>query len=172
MDMPSTLKCFQGQTEILLWQQPSFSRAKESIHSWGLRIWGNPSPPALITAPPDLLHCTKDFLLLRPPHILTKTLWWNYILIFSIKETHSERLCSWPKVTELGLELEHQEWRVYSLTHYIILNIFNMTAGDLLRRASSADKNKRFIMCMEAYVMPSLKSHFPSLSHPVTTGGT
>lgn len=71
-----------------------------------------------------------------------------------------------------GLELEHQEWGVHPLTHYIMLNIFYMTAGDLLRVAFSTDKNKRFIMCMKAYAIPSLKLHFPFLSHPVTTGGT
>lgn len=173
--MPSTFKYFQGQTEMLLWQLPSFSRAKEFIRSWGLRIWGNPSLSTLKLL--HLFHCTMDFPSLNLIASSQRNLMMKLYPHFSIKETHSERLCNWLKVTELVHD-RFRTWtwvpRMGSSSSYPLYYIeyFYMTVGDLLRGASSTDKSKCFIMCMKAYVIPSLKLHFPFLSHLVTTGET
>lgn len=70
---------------------------------------------------------------------------------FVVKETHSQRdyiidsrSQGW-YVVDLGFELRHQEWRNLSSFPLHVLNIFFC---DLLRGASSTNKNKHSILSM------------------------
>lgn len=138
----------KGSRKMALWQKSSFSRIKGSIHNCGVRgYWGKSSPPALITVLPNLQRTLHSLNLISPSRRPYDE---NISSFCSQGNSFTERLYNWLEVTMLvcgrsRIWTRHQEWRNLSSFPLHALNIFFC---DLLRGASSTNKNKHSILSM------------------------